>query len=390
MKVAVFGGSGFLGYSFVRHVLRAGDVTPIVYSSSPKSLTNLARHAVEIRLYQSSQPETIQLDPDVSLIINYAHPFEARDNISGADQIQRFVRFVGAAKRAKPDLRLIHLSTMSVFEPFAPGHFFAESSPLKPPKSDRYAREKVLAETALKALPDAGRWQLHLRPTIVYGPYCGVWADRIFEAFAQGDVGFSNLDGRIQPILGDDISRLIHQLCIDFRPGTYNLPGPEVMSWQAFLGRFRDIVGRGELVPVAAAAGAQSSNPESAFAFYRKNFRELMQAVRKEPSFDRMAVRIASWIPERGVMTLKDLLLGKDAAAGPPSSAAVPAPVTMAYCRPFFGEDRLIADGEFRAAFPDFRLTTLDDGEDLLRRYYAYRFTDIDMPPPSDPDGDTQ
>src|SRR3546814_6178913 len=86
MKIAVFGGSGFLGYSFVRHALQAGDVTPIVYSSSPKSLANVARHEIDIRLYPSSQPEAAQLDPDVSLIINYSHPFEARDKIGGRSE----------------------------------------------------------------------------------------------------------------------------------------------------------------------------------------------------------------------------------------------------------------------------------------------------------------
>src|SRR3546814_16673041 len=93
---------------------------------------------------------------------------------------------------------------------------------------------------------------------------------RIFCAFTLGDVGVSNLDGRIQPILGDDISRLIHALCFDFRPGTYNLPGPEVMSWYDFLSSFQDIVGGGALVRVASSSIANDA--ESAFAFYRRNF----------------------------------------------------------------------------------------------------------------------
>src|SRR3546814_11358988 len=99
--------------------MRISDGSSDVCSSdlSPKSLANVARHEIDIRLYPSSQPEAAQLDPDVSLIINYSHPFEARDNIGGADQIRGFVRFVAAAKQANPGLRLIHLSTMSVFEP---------------------------------------------------------------------------------------------------------------------------------------------------------------------------------------------------------------------------------------------------------------------------------
>src|SRR3546814_17657408 len=110
MQLSVSGVSGVLGYSFVLNALQAGDVTPIVYSGSPQSLANVARHEIDIRLYPSSQPEAAQLDPDVSLNINYSHPFEARDNIGGADPIRGFVRFVAAAKQANPGLRLIHPS----------------------------------------------------------------------------------------------------------------------------------------------------------------------------------------------------------------------------------------------------------------------------------------
>src|SRR3546814_19563676 len=100
---------------------------------------------------------------------------------------------LAAAKQANPGLRLIHLSTMSVFEPFAGKHFFTESAPLHPPQTDRYACEKVLAESALTKLPNAEKWQVHMRPPIVYGQYCDVRTDRIFEAFNTWYVGLYNL-----------------------------------------------------------------------------------------------------------------------------------------------------------------------------------------------------
>ena len=94
MKVAVFGGSGFLGYDFVRLALRDGGCTPVVYSSSAKSLSNVARHEVDIRLYPSADPASVVLDTDVDLLLNFSHPFERRDGISGQVQVERFADFV--------------------------------------------------------------------------------------------------------------------------------------------------------------------------------------------------------------------------------------------------------------------------------------------------------
>ena len=128
MKVAVFGGSGFLGYDFVRFALRHGGVEPIVYSGGGKSLANVSRHDVDIRLYSADDPQAIALDDDVDVVVNFAHPFERRGGITGTEQIARFVRFVGQARRANPRLRLIHLSSMSVFEPFGRNRRFEDRS----------------------------------------------------------------------------------------------------------------------------------------------------------------------------------------------------------------------------------------------------------------------
>ena len=137
MKVAVFGGSGFLGYDFVRLALREGGCEPVVYSSSAKSLSNIARHEVDIRLYPSADPGSVSLDPDVDVLINFSHPFERRDGINGLAQVERFAAFVAGARQRNPRPRLIHISSMSVFEPFAQGREFVESDGLRPRRADR-------------------------------------------------------------------------------------------------------------------------------------------------------------------------------------------------------------------------------------------------------------
>jgi len=368
MKVAVFGGSGFLGYDFVRLALLEGSCEPVVYSSSAKSLSNVARHEVDIRLYPSSDPASVLLDADIDVLVNFSHPFERRDGISGYAQVERFADFVGRARARNPRLRLIHTSSMSVYEPFAPGREFEEHTPLRAPRNDRYAREKVRAEQALLALPDAARWQLHLRPTVVYGPFCGVWTDRIFEAFMAGDVDYHDLSGRIQPLYGEDLSRLILDQVAHFRPGTYNVPGPETMSWQSFLASFETIVAKGRLTQ----RDAGDASGQSLLGFYASNLRELMHAVRREPSFDRMALSVARHLPERSVLAVRRLLLG----SGERASADVVRRGTGEYLRPFFGQDRLVSGAHLVADLPTFRPRTVQACSEELRRYFRYRFSD--------------
>lgn len=368
MKVAVFGGSGFLGYDFVRLALGDGVCTPVVYSSSAKSLSNLARHEVDIRLYPSADPVSVVLDDDVALVINFSHPFEPRDGISGYAQVERFAAFVGRARQRNPRLRLIHTSSMSVYEPFAPGREFEEHAPLRAPRHDRYAREKICAEQALRALPDSQSWQLHLRPTVVYGPFCGVWTDRIFEAFMAGDVDYHALSGRIQPLLGADLSRFLLARVTDFRAGTYNMPGPETLTWLEFFSVFQDIAARGKLQQRAGHAG----NYESPWRFYASNLRELLHAVRKEPSFDRIALSIARHLPDSSVQRIRQLLLGRG--AGP--SVAADSRANSEYLRPFFAEDRLVSPSLLARDFPDFKPQSVSASRAQLARYFRYRFSD--------------
>ncbi|MGE0484118.1 MAG: NAD-dependent epimerase/dehydratase family protein [Gammaproteobacteria bacterium] len=366
MRIAVFGGSGFLGYDFVRRVLAADRFQPVVYAGSARGLANLARHEIDIRLYDSACPGDVVLDREVEAVINFSHPFQSRGGISGAEQVRRFAAFVGDARRRQPRLRLVHVSSMSVYEPFAPGIAFSEDSPLRPPRADRYAREKVSAEEALHALPDAPAWQLHLRPTVVYGPFGGVWTDRIFEAFHGGDVAFQDLGGRIQPIWCGDVSDFILARLAEGAAGVFNLAGPEQMSWHDFLAGFAAIAARGRLVEAAGAA------EESAWRFYRRNLRELVQGIRRDPAFDRMAVRIATHLPDGTVPLLRRLLFGGKRSTPAATHAQTP-PVNTTYLRPFFAEDRLV-DPSRACAHEDFRPRSFAQARATLADYHAFRY----------------
>ena len=257
---------------------------------------------------------------------------------------------------------------MSVYEPFAADVKFEEGAALHPPRHDRYAREKVCAEQALLALPDAASWQLHLRPTVVYGPFCGVWTDRIFEAFTAGNVACHSLAGRIQPLLGADLSRFILARLTDFRAGIYNVPGPEILTWQEFFTVFQDIAASGKLQLHQAGVG----DNESRWRFYASNLRELLHAVRKEPAFDRMALSIARHLPEHCVQRIRQMLFGR----GERAAVVTRERGTSDYLRPFFAEDRLVSAAHIKRDFPDFKPRSVHASHDELGRYFRYRFGD--------------
>ena len=337
MKIAVFGGTGSLGSNFVRYALERGDVEPVVYSTAGAGAGNRPAHSVEVRAYPANDPETIVFDDDTEAVVNFAHPWERRGGIDGGEQIERFAKLVAAARRRQPSLRLVHVSSMSVFEPFRSAHPFSETDPLDPPAGDVYAREKVLAETALRALPDADRWQLHLRPTVVYGPYCAAWTDRLLAAFRRGNVDYWDLSGSIQPVYGEDLSRFVHERLHDFTPGIYNFPGPEKVSWQAFVDTFREIVGVGELVRVPA--GARDETPNA-------------------PGIVERAVTKAA-------RTLRPAAAA--AAAGRRTNATL-------LTRSFFAVDRLLSDAALRRDFPTFRRAAPSEVKAELAAYYRDRF----------------
>lgn len=371
MKVAVFGGSGFLGYDFVRFALRQGGVEPVVYTSNAGSLSNVCRHDVDVRLYPASDPQAVVLDEDTDVVVNFAHPFERRGGISGTHQIERFVRFIDNAKRLNPTLCLIYLSSMSVFEPFGSNRRFAEADPLRPPRENRYAQEKVLAETALRNLPDADRWQLHLRPTVVYGPFCRPFTDRLMNAFKQGDVGYRDLSGRVQPIYGEDISRFIYDRLRHFTTGVYNLAGPEEMSWQTFVNTFREIVGVGSLVhiPDGSADGEGRTNA------LKDDIRRLWHVVRQEPAFNRLAARITRRLPRAFFDRESRLLAEQPKAPARPRSPVRPLNTAL-LGRSFFAEDRLVCDKKCRRDYPTLKLTRVSDVRPVLDDYNRFRFSD--------------
>jgi nucleoside-diphosphate-sugar epimerase len=368
VKVAAFGGTGFLGYDFVRLLLEERETCQIdVYSTSPSSLSNVARHDVPIQLLSyRTFPDTLEQEYDY--IVNFAHPWGERDGVSAGDQLDRLAGLFIETLRAQPDCRLVHVSSMSVHEPFRPaGKEFSEDDPLRPPKGDAYARAKVYFDKKLLSQADLSHRILLVRPTVVYGPFCLPWTDRVLEAFRGGDVYFLNLDGRIQPILGRDVNRFIRLNLTDFTPGVFNLASHETLTWHDFLEYFEGIAGGGTLVRLPDA----SSLPKDVSLFSMAGVKKLTGVLSRDAGFKALARPHFKRLP----LGLRERLKSQFGSAR--ERRAVPTPMAnTSYCQPFFGHDRLVSIKRLEEQFPDFRCVSMRDVAEEITRYSRFRFSD--------------
>ncbi|RLA51488.1 MAG: hypothetical protein DRR42_10190 [Gammaproteobacteria bacterium] len=373
MKLAVFGGTGFLGYDFIKLASDSAEIELTIYSTSPKSLVNLARHELDVRLISVGRLEKVNLDKDTDFFINFSHPFGIRDEHTSREQIDLFIDFLARQKKIIPALRLLHLSSMSVYEPFNDEIFYTENSQLAPPKTDAYSSDKVYVESRIKALPGASEWQVHLRPTIVYGPFCRPWTDRILEAFLEGQVCYRDLSGIIQPVYGHDISRFIHSCLHHFIPGTYNMAGDEEVTWLEFLQFFEGIVCCGKLTRDPNSVPSEYGPSVGFFRFYKDNFKELMGIISREDSFVRMAAPIVGKLPRSLVVWVRDNVFGGEMGLPPKPR------IVSLFASDFYRDNRMVSRAEFNQSFPDFQFKSLSETKQELEDYYNFRFTDIPL-----------
>lgn len=114
-------------------------------------------------------------------LVNFSHPFERREGIAAMRRCSASPsswRRRGAAIRTCAwSIRVRCRSTNR--SPRAMNSTRARPCARRAMTATRARRSPP--EQALLALPDAPNWQLRVRPTVVYGPFCGVWTNRVFS-----------------------------------------------------------------------------------------------------------------------------------------------------------------------------------------------------------------
>lgn len=223
-KVLVLGGSGHIGQRW--RTLQVGN--PLVQVSAA------ARHAAPgsglLRLDSRDLPALTCALQGMDAVINCV----AGDAASIAEGTQVLCRAARAAGR----VRIVHLSTQSVYGAFeGQAH---ESMPLEATGLGWYAQAKCQAEASLRDWAQSGGQAVILRPGCVYGPGSQLWVGRIgrwLQAGRLGDLGAAG-DGWSNLVHVDDVCHALSAaLRLPLAPGelpVFNLAAPDSPRWNPY------------------------------------------------------------------------------------------------------------------------------------------------------------
>ena len=217
-RIAVLGGTGFVGRSLCEHLVReAGARVQIVVP------TRRAAHANAVRPLPGLEVVVADLHDDRALLrllsgcdavvnlVAILHGSQAEFERVHVALPQRLARTCSALGLR----RVVHVSALGVGAP---------------PEPSRYLRTKAAGEAALKAAQ--GLDLTLLRPSVIFGAQ-----DRFLNLFAELQalapvVPLAGAGARFQPVWVDDVARAIVQ-CLarpDSIGRTYECAGPQVLT----------------------------------------------------------------------------------------------------------------------------------------------------------------
>jgi UDP-glucose 4-epimerase len=210
MRVLVTGGRGFIGTAACARIAREHAVI----AASRRSGVDVTR------------PET--LSPALAGIEAVVHAA-----VDGRASIVEGTAHLLAAARAAGVRRFVHLSSVAVYG--AAEGAVGEATP-RAPADAGYGLWKAEAEALVEA--ERAMEVVILRPALVYGPGDPLWIGKMARRLRNGSLGALGT-------AGEGIADLVHvrdvaeaiALALTGRPGTYNLGGPEPVTWNVYLAR---------------------------------------------------------------------------------------------------------------------------------------------------------
>lgn len=245
--VLVTGAAGFIGARVVEvlHLTGTAEVRAGIRRWSGAGVARIARLPVPLVMCDVMDPDQVAAACEgVDTVIHSA---------MGDRQVNREgTRHVLEAAQRQGVRRVVFISTAEVYGT-ATGRI-DETAPYGN-SSWEYPQSKIEAERLCHEYQARGLATAILRPSIVYGPFSPTWIVRYAERLASGrwrtfkgfGEGFCNL------IYVDDLVLGIWLAAIrDAAVGqTFNLNGPEVITWNDYFQRFNAALGRPPLQPQA-------------------------------------------------------------------------------------------------------------------------------------------
>jgi len=238
-KVAITGGTGFIGSRLIETLINNASCSISVLIRNYSSLAQLARFD-SINYYFGNIDDKDIIDDFVKnadYVVHLAYdPSSLQRNLNSIKAI--------SDSCIKYDKRLVHTSTISVYEPLL-SSTIDENTSYDGSIFEYGKRKRQIEEKVVKYI-NKGLKAIILQPTIVYGPFSAPWTNRICQQLLSGTVVLpNNGDGICNPVYVYDVVRAI---VISFKNDsalgqTFLISGPDSVTWKEFFKRFENLVG---------------------------------------------------------------------------------------------------------------------------------------------------
>jgi nucleoside-diphosphate-sugar epimerase len=274
-KVLVTGATGFIGGRLVEKLLLTQDVSVRAVIRDFSRCARLARFPVEMVKASLKDPSALQAAVEgCDVVLHCAYDWEsAADNLAGIDHLAKACLKTGIR-------RLVHVSTMAVYEPL-PDRDVTEKSTTEP--NYLYAKNKLAVERRVVELAsNQGLPAVIIQPAIVYGPFGGFWTDTSVERLLAGKVVLpAEEDGLCNAVYVDDVVEAIILAGSrdDVIGERFLISGPEPVTWREFYGAYAHALGV-DSIELLPRADIERRNKLALFTSLRKIISEPGAVVR--------------------------------------------------------------------------------------------------------------
>jgi nucleoside-diphosphate-sugar epimerase len=242
-EVLVTGGTGFLGTRLVERLLIECAATPRVLVRNTGRVARLARLGLHrVTLVKGELGDDRSLAGAVAGCRVVFHC--AMDRGNQRMNIDATNALIAAC--LKENARLVHVSSLAVYEPLKDGDLDESLAPVR--SGLRYSDAKLdVEELVLDAVANKGLDASVILPTIVYGPYGKAWTSGAANQLATGTVVLPDHgEGMCNAVYVDDVCQAMIRAAATpaARGRRYLISGPAPVSWADLYGGIAEAIGR--------------------------------------------------------------------------------------------------------------------------------------------------
>lgn len=219
MRIAVTGGSGFIGSKFIE-----------LFSDKLESIKSLDSKSCPLGSYE----HILESTKDIDILVHTAFDHSYKSNISG-------IRNILKACEQNSVKKLIHISTVSVYDPDINGRL-DENSPYSR-LNDPYSKEKRKIEQEIKKYKNRAFDIIILQPTIVYG-LGGNWTKYALHVCKAKEVRLPDSGNKIcNAIHVEDVASSIYQSCLsNVKFEKFLISGSKSITWKDFYSKHCEVL----------------------------------------------------------------------------------------------------------------------------------------------------